>query len=55
MVSVDLMSNDLNVGEITPNCAVELDDTTFYPIAISHYWRDDITEIKMLELPTTTT
>jgi hypothetical protein len=51
-VYVEMMANDTNVAAISPEKKVTLDSTTFYPIAISRDWRDDITEITMLELPT---
>jgi hypothetical protein len=51
-VSVEMRSDDANVSAISPEKKVTLDSTTFYPIAISRDWRDDISEITMLELPT---
>jgi hypothetical protein len=51
-VSVEMMSNVGNVPQINPQKQVTLDSMNFYPIAISRDWRDDITEITMLELPT---
>ena len=51
-VSVEMRSDDLNVSAISPEKKVTLDSTTFYPIAISREWRDDVTELTMLELPT---
>jgi hypothetical protein len=47
-----MMSNVGNVPQINPQKQVTLDSTTFYPIAISREWRDDVTELTMLELPT---
>jgi hypothetical protein len=47
-----MRSDDVNVSAISPEKKVTLDSTTFYPIAISRDWRDDITDITMLELPT---
>ena len=51
-VSVEMRSDDLNVSAISPEKKVTLDGTTFYPISISREWRDDVTELTMLELPT---
>ena len=51
-VYVEMMANDINVSAISPEKKVTLDSTTFYPIAISRDWRDDISEITMLELQT---
>ena len=51
-VSVEMRSDDLNVSAISPEKKVTLDSMTFYPIAISREWRDDVTELTMLELPT---
>ena len=50
-VSVEMRSDDMNVSAISPEKKVTLDSTTFYPIAISRDWRDDVTELTMLELP----
>jgi hypothetical protein len=47
-ISAELRSNE--IADITPRHKVTLDGTTAYPIAISHDWRDDITQITMLEL-----
>ena len=51
-VSVEMRSDDLNVSAISPEKKVTLDSTTFYPISISRDWRDDVTNLTMLELPT---
>ena len=51
-VSVEMITSAGNVSQINPQKKVTLDGTTFYPIAISRDWRDDITELTMLELPT---
>lgn len=37
-------------ASVTPKSKVTLDNTTSYPISISHEWRDDITTIILLEL-----
>jgi hypothetical protein len=52
MVDVEMRSDNADVQAIDPSKKVTLDSTTFYPIAISRDWRDDISEITMLELPT---
>ena len=51
-VSVELITTAGNVSQINPQKKVTIDGTTFYPIAISRDWRDDVTELTMLELPT---
>ena len=51
-VSVEMITSAGNVSQINPQKKVTLDGTTFYPIAISRDWRDDVTELTMLELPT---
>ena len=35
---------------VTPQNKVSIDNTTTYPIAISHDWRDDITKLVLLEI-----
>lgn len=37
-------------ASVTPKSKVTLDKMTFFPISISHEWRDDITTITLLEL-----
>ena len=51
-VSVEMITSAGNVAQVNPQKKVTLDGTTFYPIAISRDWRDDVTELTMLELPT---
>ena len=45
----ELMSNI--VGDVTPQYFINMDGMNCYPIAISHEWRDDITQFVMLETP----
>ena len=52
MVSVQMVATAGNVPQINPQKRVTIDSTTFYPIAISRDWRDDVETIVMLELPT---
>ena len=40
------------VEDINPQSKVTLDGTLFYPIAFGREWRDDVTIITMLEMPT---
>lgn len=40
-----------DVSNITPNDELEDSDSTFfYPLSISHEWRDEVTNIKMIQL-----
>ena len=38
------------IGAISPVYKVTLDGTTMYPVAISHDWADDITQLTLIEL-----
>lgn len=38
------------IADITPRHKVEIDGMTGYPIAINHDWRDDITQLTIIEL-----
>ena len=38
------------IAEPTPVKKLTMDGTTFYPIAISHDWRDDVTKLTMLQI-----
>lgn len=40
------------VTDITPKNLILMDGTTAHPIAISHDWRDDVTRVTLLEMPT---
>ena len=40
------------VEDINPQSKATLDGTLFYPIAFGREWRDDVTIITMLEMPT---
>ena len=40
------------VTDITPKNLMLMDGTTAHPIAISHDWRDDVTRVTLLEMPT---
>lgn len=46
--TLELRSNAIN--EITPINKVSFNSTNCQPVSISHDWRDDVTQIKMLEL-----
>ena len=51
MLDLELQSNIAEVGVINPQKKVALDDGFLgYPVAISHEWRDDITQLKILQL-----
>ena len=49
-IATELRSNADNVGSITPQTRVSIDGTTMFPIAFGHEWRDDITQLTLLEL-----
>jgi hypothetical protein len=38
------------IADITPRHKVTIDGMTGYPIAISHEWRDDVTQLTILQL-----
>lgn len=40
------------IPSITPRNLVTLDGTTMHPVSISHEWRDDVTRISLIEIPT---
>ena len=46
--TLELRSNAIN--EITPINKVSFNSTNCQPVSIGHDWRDDVTQIKMLEL-----
>ena len=48
--STEMRSDSQKVSGITPRHKVTLDGTTFYPISISHNWRDDVTALNLIEL-----
>ena len=48
-LTVDLLSSA--VADVTPSHMTTMDGYRCHPIAISHQWRDDITEIVMMEMP----
>lgn len=39
------------VASLTPQNKVSIDGSTMYPVAISHNWRDDVTSLKLIEIP----
>jgi hypothetical protein len=47
-LAVELRSSALD--DITPRHKVTIDGMTGYPIAISHEWRDDVTQLTILQL-----
>jgi hypothetical protein len=47
-LAVELRSSALD--GITPRHKVTIDGMTGYPIAISHEWRDDVTQLTILQL-----
>lgn len=49
-IQVDLRSDFASVSSTDPMTKNTIDNSTMYPIAISHDWRDDIINITMLEL-----
>ena len=49
-IKADLRSDIANVSATDPMTKNTIDSTTMYPISISHEWRDDITNITMIEL-----
>ena len=55
LVSAPLLSNglcgDVAAGNISPRHKLTIDGTTCHPIAISHDWHDDITTVKLLQMP----
>ena len=38
------------IRDINPRNKASIDDTTMYPISISHDWRDDVTRLTLIEL-----
>jgi hypothetical protein len=54
MLFVELLSNagtsEGVVNDVSPLNKVTIDGTTGYPISISHDWRDDITQLTIIEL-----
>jgi hypothetical protein len=46
------ISNVAILNAINPGVLLSLDGSTCHPIAISHDWRDDVTTVTMLEMPT---
>ena len=46
------ISNVAILNAINPGVLLSLDGSTCHPIAISHEWRDDVTTVTMLEMPT---
>ena len=48
-LTVDLLTSA--VADVTPSHMTSMDGYRCHPIAISHQWRDDITEIVMMEMP----
>ena len=38
------------ISDVSPNYKVTMDGTTFYPIAISRNWRDDIVTLTLQQL-----
>jgi hypothetical protein len=44
------ISQTMKVRDITPRHKVSIDGMTGYPIAISHEWRDDVTQLTILQL-----
>ena len=47
-LEVELRTNE--IADITPRYKVTIDGTTGYPITISRNWRDDVTQLTILEL-----
>ena len=47
MLRTQLQSQDI---EATPRTLVNINDGTYYPLSISHDWRDDVVELLMVEL-----
>jgi hypothetical protein len=47
MLRTQLQSQDI---EVTPRTLVNINDGTYYPLSISHDWRDDVVELLMVEL-----
>lgn len=50
-ITADLFKNA--IPAISPRNLVTLDGTTMHPVSISHEWRDDVTRISFIEIPTT--
>lgn len=51
-VRSDITIGGTLVRDIDPKCMITLDGTVCHPIALGHDWRDDITIMTLLELPT---
>ena len=53
-IDCELLTHDGSAATVaaslTPQNKVSIDGSTMYPVAISHNWRDDLTQIKMIEL-----
>lgn len=49
VVSCNLLVDKIN-GTVTPRHQVTLDGTTFYPVAISNDWRNDILKLLLMEI-----
>ena len=49
-VAIELLSNAGNVGIVSPETKVSFDNSTLFPIAFGHDWRDDISILTLLEL-----
>jgi hypothetical protein len=44
------LASGVAVGDISPRHKLSIDSSTLYPVSVSHEWRDDRTNITMLQL-----
>ena len=49
-VRSDVLAGSILLGNITPYEKVSVESTTFHAISIGHNWRDDITQLSLLEI-----